>query len=172
LDLRGFAGVIRLAFDPTFPGRDYSKRQVTFGDGQKGRTSISTGYSAAVPRHLFFVEDELMFGQRLRAAARRLGVPVEPVSPAEARTRAWERDQVVVLQATLRPEQQLELVDHLTELEPAPVVIAVTGHLETELRQRLKARGAILAAHSGMDRTLARVLGVSVPGDAASRRPM
>jgi CheY-like chemotaxis protein len=109
-----------------------------------------------------------MFEQRLRAAARRLGIPVEAVSAVEARTRAWDRDDVVALQATLRPEQQLALVDHLTRLQPAPVVIAVTGHLETELRQRLKARGAILAAHSGMDRVLARALGVSVPGDAAS----
>ena len=110
-----------------------------------------------------------MFEQRLRAAARRLGMPVEAVSPADARPRAWTGDQVIVLQATLRPEQQLELVDHLTHLQPAPVVIAVTGHLETQLRQRLKARGAILAAHSGMDRVLARALGVSVPDDAAPR---
>jgi len=115
---------------------------------------------------LFLVEDELLFAQRLRAAAARLRIPVQSVSPSEARTRAWERDQVVVLQATLRPEQQLELIEHLTGRDPAPVVIAVTGHLETELRQRLKARGAILAAHSGMDRVLARALGVSVPGDA------
>ena len=160
--------MIRLAFDPTFPGRDYSKRQVTFGDGQKGRFSRSTGYSAAVPRHLFVVADELLFVQRLLGAAKRLGTPAQTVSPAEARTRAWTPDDVVVVQATLRPEQQLELVDHLTHLQPAPVVIAVTGHLETELRQRLKARGAILAAHSGMDRVLARALGVNVPGDAAS----
>ena len=124
-------------------------------------------YSAAVPRTLFLVEDELLFAQRLRAAAGRLGIPVQALSPTQARTRAWDRDQVVVLQATLRPEQQLDLIDHLTGLQPAPVVIAVTGHLETELRQRLKARGVILAAHSGMDRVLARALGVNVPGDAA-----
>jgi ActR/RegA family two-component response regulator len=124
-------------------------------------------YSAAVARKLFLVEDELLFAQRLRAAAGRLGIPVNPLSPTQARARAWNRDEVVVVQATLRPEQQLELIDHLTRLEPAPVVIAVTGHMETELRQRLKARGAILAAHSGMDRVLARALGVNVPGDAA-----
>ena len=126
-----------------------------------------TGYSAAVVRTLFLIEDELLFAQRLRAAAGRLGIPVQAVSPSEARTRAWDRDQVVILQATLRPEQQLELIDHLKGRDPAPVVIAVTGHLETELRQRLKARGVILAAHSGMDRVLARALGLSVPGDAA-----
>jgi CheY-like chemotaxis protein len=108
-----------------------------------------------------------MFEQRLRAAARRLGTPVEAVSPVEARTRAWNQEDVIVLQATLRPEQQLELVDHLRQLRPAPVVIAVTGHLETELRERLKARGATLAAHSGMDRVLARALGVSVPGSGS-----
>lgn len=157
----------RLAFDPTFPARDYSKRQVTFGGGQKGRSSPPTGYPAAVSRHLFVITDELLFVQRLLAAATRLGATAEPISPSDARTRAWDPDDVVVLQATLRPEQQLELVDHLTQLRPAPVVIAVTGHLETELRRKLKARGAILAAHSGMDRVLARALGVSVPDDAA-----
>ncbi len=132
------------------------------------RLVVSIGrYSAAVARNLFLVEDELLFAQRLRAAAGRLGVPVQALSPTQARERSWNSAEVVVLQATLRPEQQLELIDHLRRLEPAPVVIAVTGHLETELRQRLKARGAILAAHSGMDRVLARALRVSVPGDAA-----
>jgi hypothetical protein len=119
-----------------------------------------------VARTLFLIEDELLFGQRLRTAARRLGIPLQPLTPAEARDRAWTPDEVVVLQATLRPEQQLELIDHLKGLEPAPVMIAVTGHLETELRQRLKARGVILAAHSGMDRVLARALGLSVPAGA------
>ncbi len=118
-------------------------------------------------RKLFLIEDELLFAQRLRAAAGRLGIPVQALSPTQARTRAWNRDEVVVLQATLRPEQQLALVDHLTTLEPAPLVIAVTGHLETALRQRLKAQGAVLAAHSGMDRVLARALGINVPGGAA-----
>ena len=120
-------------------------------------------------RTLFFVEDELLFGQRLRAAARRLGVPLQTISPMQARQRTWSADDVVVLQATLRPEQQLELIDHLRGHDAAPVVIAVTGHLETELRERLKARGVILAAHSGMDRVLARALGVSDARDAAKR---
>jgi CheY-like chemotaxis protein len=122
-----------------------------------------------VARSLFVVEDDLLFAQRARAAAARLGIPVQGVSPGDARNRAWEADQVVVLQATLRPEQQLELVNHLTHLQPAPVVVAVTGHLETELRQRLKAQGATLAAHSGMDRVLARALRIS--GDDADVRP-
>ncbi len=120
-------------------------------------------------RMLFLVEDELLFAQRLRAAAERLAVPVEALTPTQARNRTWTRDQVVVLQATLRPEKQLELIDHLRGLEASPVVIAVTCHLETELRQRLKARGAILATHSGMDRVLARALGVSDGRDAAKR---
>ena len=119
-------------------------------------------------RALFVVEDDLLFAQRARAAAGRLGIEARGVSPAEARTRAWDPNQVVILQATLRPEQQLELVDHLTHLASAPVVVAVTGHLETDLRQRLKARGAVLAAHSAMDRVLARALRINAPGDAAS----
>ena len=120
-------------------------------------------------RTLFLVEDELLFAQRLRAVAGRLRVPVQGLSPTQARNASWTRDEVVVLQATLRPEQQLELIDHLKGLDAAPVVIAVTGHLETELRQRLKARGAILATHSGMDRVLARTLGVSDARDDERR---
>ena len=120
-------------------------------------------------RTLFLIEDELLFAQRLRAAAGRLHIAVQALSPTQARTHAWQRDDVVVLQATLRPEQQLELIDHLKGLDAAPVVIAVTGHLETELRQRLKARGAILATHSGMDRVLARALGVSDARDDEKR---
>jgi ActR/RegA family two-component response regulator len=125
-----------------------------------------TSYPAAVARRLFLVEDDLLFAQRLRAAAARLGVPVEALTAANARVRRWDAGDVVVLQATLRPEQQLELIDHLTQLASAPTVVAVTGHLETELRQRLKTRGVILAAHSGMDRALARALRITVPDDA------
>ena len=120
-------------------------------------------------RTLFLVEDELLFAQRLRAVAGRLRVPVQGLSPTQARNASWTRDEVVVLQATLRPEQQLELIDHLKGRDAAPVVIAVTGHLETELRQRLKARGTILATHSGMDRVLARALGVSDARDDEKR---
>jgi ActR/RegA family two-component response regulator len=126
-----------------------------------------------VSKRLFLVEDDLFFSQRLRAAAGRLGVPVEALSPAAARSRAWQPAEVVVVQATLRPEQQLDLVVALTGRQPAPVVIAVTGHLETGLRQRLKAAGALLAAHSAMDRVLARALGLSAGGADAppDRRP-
>jgi ActR/RegA family two-component response regulator len=117
-----------------------------------------------VGQRLYVVEDDLFFTQRVRAAADRLGVPIEGLSSAEARSRAWEPEQVVVLQATLRPDQQVDLVDQLMHREPAPVVIAVTGHLETALRQRLKASGAVLAAHSAMDRVLARALALSDGG--------
>jgi CheY-like chemotaxis protein len=122
-----------------------------------------------VARRLYVVEDDLLFAQRVRAAAGRLGVPVEAIAAGDARTRTWDGDQVVVLQATLRPEQQTALVDQLVHREPAPVVVAVTGHLETALRQRLKALGATLAAHSSMDRVLARALGISGVPDADAR---
>ena len=117
-----------------------------------------------VSKRLFLVEDDLFFSQRVRAAAARLGVPIEGLSPAAARTRAWQPAEVVVLQATLRPDQQLDLVGDLAGRQPAPVVVAVTGHLETALRQRLKAAGAVLAAHSAMDRVLARALRLSDRG--------
>ena len=115
-------------------------------------------------KRLFLVEDDLFFSQRVRAAAARLGVPVEGLSPAAARSRAWQPAEVVVLQATLRPDRQLDLVGELAGRQPAPVVVAVTGHLETALRQRLKAAGAVLAAHSAMDRVLARALALSDGG--------
>jgi len=124
-----------------------------------------------VSKRLYVVEDDLFFSQRVRATAGRLGVPVEGLSPAAARSRAWESTDVIVLQATLRPDQQLDLVGELARREPAPVVVAVTGHLETALRQRLKAAGALLAAHSAMDRVLARALGISDGRDATSHSP-
>ena len=89
---------------------------------------------------------------------------MEGLSPAAALSRAWTPADVVVLQATLRPERQVDLVSELMQREPAPLVVAVTGHLETALRQRLKAAGALLAAHSAMDRVLARALRLSDGG--------
>ena len=106
-----------------------------------------------------------MFGQRVRATARRMGIPVEPIDAAQARSHQWQSEDVVVLQATLRPDRQLELVEEIRQRRPAPIVVAVTGHLETELRRRLKSLGAVLAAHSAMDRVLARALGVSADAD-------
>src|SRR5437773_10592507 len=101
-----------------------------------------------------------MFARRVRGAAGRLGVPVEASGAATARSRAWKEDDVVVLEATLRAEQQLALVDELVHRQPSPLVIAVTGHLETALRHRLKALGATLSAHSSTDGVLARALGL------------
>ncbi len=118
-------------------------------------------------KRLYVVEDDLFFAQRVRGAGARLGVPVEGLTPAAARARAWQPAEVVVLQATLRPDQQLDLVGELAGRQPAPVVVAVTGHLETALRQRLKAAGAVLAAHSAMDRVLARALALSDGGGDA-----
>jgi CheY-like chemotaxis protein len=124
-----------------------------------------------VSRRLYVVEDDLFFSQHARAAAGRLGVPVEGLSPDAARLRAWTPADVVLLQATLRPDQQVDLVSELVQREPAPVVVAVTGHLETALRQRLKAAGALLAAHSAMDRVLARALGIIDVRDAKAHPP-
>jgi len=125
-----------------------------------------------VSNRLYVVEDDLFFTERVRTAARRLGVPVEGLSPAVAQSMAWAPADVVVLQATLRPDRQLELVDQLARRRPAPVIVAVTGHLETALRQRLKAAGAVLAAHSAMDRVLARALALSDAGaDAPPNHP-
>ena len=117
---------------------------------------------------LYVVQDDLFFSERVRAAARRLGVPAEGLSRAAAGARVWARGDVVVLQATLRPERQLDLVGALARQQPAPVIVAVTGHLETALRQRLKAAGAMLAAHSAMDRVLGRALAVA---DGAADAP-
>src|SRR2546421_10632279 len=105
-----------------------------------------------------------MFGQRARAAAARLAVAVESLTAQEAEARHWHKDDVVLLQATLRRERQEALIDRLLRLHPAPVIVAVTGHLETALRQRLRARGARLAAHSAIDRALARALALSADG--------
>ncbi|HET9848982.1 MAG TPA: hypothetical protein VFR68_10555 [Candidatus Dormibacteraeota bacterium] len=120
-------------------------------------------------RRLYVIEDDLMFAQRVRAAARRLGTDLSGLSPAEARGRTWTVDDVVVVQATLKPEQQQALIEDLTHRNPAPMVVAVTGHLETALRERLRAAGARLAAHSAMDRALARALELSAPDDHGVR---
>lgn len=124
-----------------------------------------------MPRRLVLIEDDLMFAQRVRTAAGRLNVNVEGITAAEARRRPWSENDVVVLQGTLRPEQQLALADYLARCAPAPIVVAVTGHLETGLRERFKASGARLAAHSAMDRVLERALSDGdAPGDAADHR--
>src|SRR5256885_16459982 len=81
-----------------------------------------------VSKRLFLVEDDLFFSQRVRAAAARLGVPIVGLSPAAARSRAWQPAEAVVLQATLRPDRQLDLVGQLAGRHPAPPVLAPPGH--------------------------------------------
>src|SRR2546430_9347957 len=96
-----------------------------------------------VSKRLFLVEDDLFFSQRVRAAAARLGVPIEGLSPAAARSRAWQPAEVVVLQATLRPDRQLDLVGELAGRPPAPLLVAVTRHPATAVRPRLQAARAL-----------------------------
>lgn len=112
-------------------------------------------------RRLVLIEDDLMFSQRARAAARRLHVTLEALSAADVAAHSWQGDEVALLQATLRPERQLALVERLVASTPAPRVVAVTGHLETALRDRLRRLGARLATHSAMDRALGRALELS-----------
>ena len=102
-----------------------------------------------------------MFAQRARAAAARLQVAVESLSADRISGHAWQGDEVALVQATLRPERQLGLIERLIASRPAPRVLAVTGHLETALRERLRRMGVRLAAHSSLDRALARALEVS-----------
>ncbi len=117
-----------------------------------------------VPARLLVVNDDLFFATRVRAAATRLGLSTEQVGPAEVETRVGTADDVVVLQITLHPDRQLALLHRLRSRKPPPVVVAVAGHLETELRRKAKALGAALASHSGLDRALARAAGLSGEG--------
>jgi DNA-binding NarL/FixJ family response regulator len=114
-----------------------------------------------VPRRLLVVQDDVFFGARVQAAARRLGLEAELVSPRDLEARAREAGTVVVMQLTLRPERQLELLRRLRGGEPAATVVAVSGHLETGLRRRARLLGARLATHSGLDRALARAAALS-----------
>lgn len=128
----------------------------------------SRGYAGLVPSRLLVVSDDLFFAARAQAAATRLGISAEQLTPADVETRPATPDDVVVLQITLHPERQLALLERLRSRKPAPVVVAVAGHLETELRRKAKSLGATLASHSGLDRALARAAGVS---DAGGRPP-
>jgi len=119
-------------------------------------------------RRLMLIEDDLMFAQRARAAAARLQIPVESLPVSRVPMHSWQGDEVVLLQATLRPERQLALVERLLASKPAPRVLAVTGHLETALRDRLRRMGARLATHSAIDRPLGRALELS-DGEAGDR---
>ena len=116
-----------------------------------------------MPRYLKVIQDDLFFAARVETHARRLGLRVEPVNPQAIDHLVPDADAVLVLQLTLHPEGQLDLLQRLRSKFPTQPVVAVTGHLETELRKRAKALGAVLASHSAMDRVLARVCG---PGDS------
>ncbi|MDQ6883077.1 MAG: response regulator [Candidatus Dormibacteraeota bacterium] len=109
-------------------------------------------------RRLYVVQDDLFFAERVRATARRLGLSLTALSPSEASERHWDPGSVVVVQVTLNPGRQLAMIEQLKLANPAPRVVAVSGHLETELRARARALGAVLAAHSSMERVLTRAM--------------
>ncbi|MEO6797010.1 MAG: hypothetical protein ABI401_05455 [Candidatus Dormibacter sp.] len=109
---------------------------------------------------LYVLQDDLFFAERVRATARRLGLEPVMLSPAETGDRTWEAGDVVVIQVTLHPDRQLRLIENLCRSAPSLRVVAVTGHLETDLRAQAKALGAMLAAHSSMERVLARACGL------------
>ena len=111
------------------------------------------------PPSLVVMADDLMFAARVRALAARLGVPARLARTVQEAT--VDPKEVVVLQITLHPERQLALVQDLLSRKPAPVVIAVSGHLETDLRRRAKQLGAVLASNSDLGSVLARTLGLS-----------
>ncbi len=114
---------------------------------------------------LYVVQDDLFFAERVRAAARRLGLSLTSVTPAEASERGWDPGSVVVVQVTLNPDRQLALIEQLSRADPRPRIVAVSGHLETELRARARALGALLAAHSSMERVLTRAMQAAGGGD-------
>ncbi|HEY0492658.1 MAG TPA: hypothetical protein VGD57_04235 [Candidatus Dormibacteraeota bacterium] len=119
---------------------------------------------------LYVIQDDLFFAERVRMTARRLGIETVPLSASEAASRHWEPNSVVVIQVTLNPDRQIDLIERLTRLTPPPRVVAVSGHLETGLRSRAKALGAQLAAHSSMDRVLARALRTNAGDDDSTAR--
>src|SRR5207249_8807629 len=95
-------------------------------------------YPGLMPPPLLVLQDDLFFGARVQAAARRLGLEVELVSPREIEARARDEGAVVVMQLTLRPERQLLLLERLRRAQPKATVLAVSGHLEGDLRRRAK----------------------------------
>ncbi len=110
---------------------------------------------------VFLVQDDLFFSARVEAVARRLGLAVVPLAIQGVDDVRFEPGSVVVVQVTLHPERQLQLVAQLRQKDPQPTVVAVAGHLETGLRRRARALGAMVASHSGMERTIARAISPS-----------
>ncbi len=113
-----------------------------------------------MPRQLKVVQDDLFFAARVQALAQRLGLSVELIRPGEIDRLLPDDDVVIVLQLTLNPDRQLALLERLRTGFPSQPIVAVTGHLETDLRRRARKLGAILASHSAMDRVLARASGI------------
>jgi DNA-binding NarL/FixJ family response regulator len=110
---------------------------------------------------VFVIQDDLFFAARVQAVARRLGLTVEPLLPQQADAAHFEPDSVVIMQVTLNSSRQLSLLEQLRAKDPPPTVVAVAGHLETALRRRARALGALVASHSGMERTIARACGIA-----------
>ncbi len=107
---------------------------------------------------LFVLQDDLFFSARVEAVARRLGLTVRPIALQEVMQ--FEPGSVVVLQLTLNPARQLQLVERLRAKDPPPTVVAVAGHLETDLRRHARAIGAVVGSHPAMERTIARASGL------------
>jgi FixJ family two-component response regulator len=110
---------------------------------------------------IFVIQDDLFFAARVDAVGRRLGLAVEPISPQFAEAGSFKPDSVVIMQVTLNSSRQLHLLEQLRKKDPPPAVVAVAGHLETDLRRRARALGALVASHSGMERTIARAAGIA-----------
>lgn len=108
---------------------------------------------------VFLVQDDLFFSARVEAVARRLGLEMRAITPPAADAMTFEAGSVVIMQVTLHPERQLQLLERLRAKQPQPTVVAVAGHLETGLRRRARALGAMVASHSSMERTIARASG-------------
>ena len=110
---------------------------------------------------VFLVQDDLFFSARVEAVARRLGIELRAIVPEAAAAMVFEPGSVVIMQVTLHPERQLQLLERLRAKQPPPTVVAVAGHLETGLRRRARGLGAMVASHSSMERTIARASGVA-----------
>ncbi len=112
-------------------------------------------------RQLKVVHDDLFFAARVQAHARRLGLSTELINPGQIDHLLPDDEVVIVLQLTLNPERQLALLERLRTRSPSQPIVAVTGHLETDLRRRARKLGAILASNSAMERVLARACGIA-----------
>jgi len=108
---------------------------------------------------VFLVEDDLFFSARVESLARRLGLDLHVLAPTDVDLTSFDPGSVVIVQVTLHSDRQLALIERLRARHPQPTVVAVAGHLETALRRRARALGALVASHSSMARTIARACG-------------